>query len=63
MAETDLDRLIAAARAVRMTPEEQERQRRSFAYGNTQFENERITKQTIDEAAERLKLDDAGSGR
>ncbi|HNO64934.1 MAG TPA: hypothetical protein PKK39_01165 [Tepidiformaceae bacterium] len=54
MAGDDLDQLLAAARKVRMTPEERERQRRSFAYGNTHAENEKISRSTIDRAAERL---------
>jgi hypothetical protein len=37
-----------------MTPEESEQQRRSFAYGNTKIENERITKDTIEQAAKAL---------
>jgi hypothetical protein len=32
----ELDELIEMARTIRMTPEQAERQRRSFAYGNTQ---------------------------
>ena len=54
MAEQELDRLLAAAKAVRMTPEARERQRRSFAYGNTHAENEKITRATVDRAADRL---------
>ncbi|MCC7365715.1 MAG: hypothetical protein IT303_15230 [Dehalococcoidia bacterium] len=50
----DLQARIDAARHVRMSQDAKERQRRSFAYGNTHIENERITKATIDEAAERL---------
>lgn len=38
-----------------MTAAEQEEQRRSFAFGNTKIENDRITRQTIDEAAEALE--------
>jgi len=34
--------------------EQQEEQRRSFAYGNTKIENDRITREMIDEAAERI---------
>ena len=55
MSETDLDKLIEAASRVRMTDAERERQRRSFAYGNTHFENTEITRETVDRAAERLK--------
>jgi len=51
----ELDILIERARNVRMTGEQQEEQRRSFAYGNTSIENPLITRATIDEAAEKLK--------
>ena len=50
----DLDDLIAVARKASMTPDEKEAQRRSFAFGNTNIENDRITRETIDEAAENL---------
>ncbi len=53
--EEKLRALIEAAKAVKMTPEEQEIQRRSFAYGNTSMENGRITRDTIDKAADDLK--------
>lgn len=46
--------LIEAAKKVRPSAEHREKQRRSFAYGNTAFENERITRSMIDEQAERL---------
>ena len=51
----ELDKLAKVARSIRMTPEQQEQQRRSFAYGNAGFENERITREMIDEQAEKLK--------
>lgn len=47
--------LIERARAVKMSPGDQEEQRRSFAYGNTKIENDRITREIVDEAAEALK--------
>jgi hypothetical protein len=47
--------LIERARAVRMSARESEQQRRSFAYGNTKIENERITREMVDEQAEALK--------
>ncbi len=47
--------LIERARAVKMTPEEREQQRRSFAYGNTKIENDLITRDMVDEQAEALK--------
>ena len=34
-----------------------EQQRRSFAYGNTHFENSRITKEMIDKVAQDIELD------
>jgi hypothetical protein len=52
---SDLDELIQRAKSVKMTPEQEEAQRRSFAYGNTNIENENITRNTIDEAAEALE--------
>ena len=51
----ELDGLIEMARTIRMTPEQAERQRRSFAYGNVKIENDSITRETIDRAAEELE--------
>jgi hypothetical protein len=50
----DLKALIEAAKKVTPTPEHREEQRRSFAYGNTAFENARITREMIDRQAEKL---------
>ncbi len=50
-----LKALLEKAKTVRMTPEQKEEQRRSFAYGNTKIENPRITREIIDEEAELLK--------
>ena len=50
----ELDDLIKMARNVAMTPEEQEKQRRSFAYGNARIENEHITWEHVDKAAQSL---------
>jgi hypothetical protein len=47
-----LDELLAIAQKTTMSPEEKEEQRRSFAYGNTRIENDRITRETIDRVAE-----------
>jgi hypothetical protein len=49
-----LSALIEAAKKVRATPEQREAQRRSFAYGNTAFENDLITREMIAEQAEKL---------
>ena len=46
--------LIEASQRAHMPKEEREAQRRSFAYGNTHFENPLITRDMIDRAAERL---------
>ncbi len=50
----DLQRLIARARGVRMTSDEAEKQRRSFAYGNSKIENARISRKSINKAAAAL---------
>ena len=51
---TDLQILIERARRVEMTPEEREKQRRSFAYGNSKIENNRISRQSVDKEAKKL---------
>jgi len=43
----ELQELIDRARKIEMTPEQASEQRRSFAYGNTHIENERITRELI----------------
>jgi hypothetical protein len=43
----DLEELVKRARNIEMTPKQQAEQRRSFAYGNTRIENERITRELI----------------
>jgi len=49
-----LQRLIDAARERPMSNNEREAQRRSFAYGNAHIENERVTREMIAEAAEKI---------
>jgi hypothetical protein len=51
----ELDKLLEAARYHPFTASEQEKQRRSFAYGNANIENEQVTRETVDEQAEALK--------
>ncbi len=57
----NLEYLIDIARNYRekheFSAEEQQRQVRSFAYGNTRLENEQITKCDIDRAAELLRAE------
>jgi hypothetical protein len=51
----DLKQLLDKAKTAKVSPEQKEEQRRSFAYGNTNIENPRITREMVDEAAEKLK--------
>jgi len=51
----ELSRLIEMARGHRMTEDEKEQQKLSFAYGNTRTENDDITWDTVRKAAEELK--------
>ena len=50
-----LKHVLELAKQVTMTPIEREQQRRSFAYGNTAFENSDITRAMIDREAEKLE--------
>ena len=52
-----LEQLIELARKHHMTPEERNAQVKSFAYGNTHFENAAITKTHIDEAMKSLQTE------
>ena len=54
----ELKQLIEVAKRVTPTAAQREEQRRSFAYGNTAFENSRITREMIDRQAEKLAADD-----
>lgn len=47
-----LNVLLEAAKQAKPTPEQREEQRRSFAFGNTAFENQLITREMIDHQAE-----------
>lgn len=49
-----LKKLLEAARKVPQTAGDLERQRRSFAYGNTHFENELITRKMVDRIADEM---------
>ena len=49
-----LKTLLEAAKAAQTTPEQREQQRRSFAFGNTAFENGLITREMVDRQAEEL---------
>lgn len=54
MKDNNLQYLLEKSKNVKMTPAEVERQRRSFAYGNTNIENDRITRRIVDEQADKL---------
>jgi hypothetical protein len=49
-----LHELIKKARTVRMTDADLREQRLSFVYGNTHIENERITREIVAEADEKV---------
>ncbi|WP_337181677.1 hypothetical protein [Shinella sp.] len=49
-----LKTLIEAARKAPQTKSDLEVQRRSFAYGNTHFENERITREMVNRIADEM---------
>ncbi|HUZ71520.1 MAG TPA: hypothetical protein VMU87_00925 [Stellaceae bacterium] len=55
-----LAKLIERARAVMMSGEQKEEQRRSFAYGNTNIENDLITREMVNEQAEAQKSRENG---
>jgi hypothetical protein len=50
----ELEELVEKARTIEMTPEQLREQRRSFVYGNTHIENQRITRELVAEVDEEL---------
>jgi hypothetical protein len=50
----DLKKLIELASKVPVSAEHRENQRRSFAFGNTHFENDKISREMVDRQAEKL---------
>lgn len=52
-----LEALIAKARTITMTEAQLREQRLSFVYGNTHIENERITREMVAEADEKVSLE------
>lgn len=55
MSNQEVQELLKRAKIVRMTPEQKEQQRQSFAYGNAKIENSRISRESIRKAAEILR--------
>ena len=56
-----LENLLEKAKRIKLTASQLEAQRRSFAYGNTRLENEQITRETVNKAAEMLKAREPGT--
>lgn len=54
---TRLEKLLKAAKTSKMSAEDYEEQRQSFAYGNTHIENENVTRETIYNASKKLKAE------
>ena len=54
-----LKELLARTRNTKMSPEQRESQRQSFAYGNTKFENDQITRDTVEQASKNLSARNA----
>lgn len=50
-----LSQLLRRAKRVEMSPEQKEEQRRSFAFGNANIENSRVTKEMVNQQAELMK--------
>jgi hypothetical protein len=51
-----LKKLIEVARTAQQTKSDIEAQRRSFAYGNTHFENSKITREMVDKIADEMPV-------
>lgn len=50
-----LDELVANVRNYKMTAKEREAQRRDFTYGNLKLHNPEVTREMVDEAAEKIR--------
>ena len=51
----ELKQLLDAAKQTDLSRQDHEQQRQSFAYGNTHFENEQITREIVRQEAESLE--------
>ena len=54
----ELEKLLEKARGTSMTQAEKDTQRLSFAYGNSHFEDQTITRETVRRESEKLKTSD-----
>jgi hypothetical protein len=52
---TELEQLVERARKIEMTPQQLQEHRRSFVYGNTHIENDRITREMVAEADRKVE--------
>jgi hypothetical protein len=55
MGRNEFDELVSIARTIEMSPDQLRDQRRSFVYGNTHIENERITREMVAEVDKELE--------
>jgi hypothetical protein len=54
----ELKKLLELAKTTPLSHPDAELQRRSFAYGNTHFENNRITRHSVNRVAEEMNRSD-----
>lgn len=59
MSQITIHDLVTRARKITMTTYERREQRRSFVYGNTHIENERVTREIVDQVDEQLEKDES----
>jgi hypothetical protein len=55
MSEYEFAQLVEQARKVAMSAADEEKQRRSFAYGNANIENSAVTREVIEQVADQLR--------
>lgn len=58
----EIEKLVQLAKQVPESSADRERQRRSFAFGNTAIENPLITREMVEKEAERLAAELAERG-
>lgn len=56
-----LEALVAKAQRIQMTEGQMREQRLSFVYGNTHIENERITREMVAAADDKVAQEDAAA--
>lgn len=58
-----LEALVAKAKKIQMTEGQMREQRLSFVYGNTHIENDRITREMVAAADEKILREEAATAR